>query len=232
MFLYKLFFALIFSILSELVNADSEVFELILEAPNTNIENHTLYINDHDDRLYIGQFDTPKEPILGKITEVGYLEFAGESNNEEVFNAVAIGKNYLYPSNNVTNYASPFSIENGYLQLYSHDFHAVPSGMDNIYVIGSINAAAGRKEVLTIKIKAILKTDLNNNQENGNEDTVKNQTVIDNYHPASYTGASLSISINTVPFHHHHGNHGNKNNANPLDLNINNVAFYLLNSLF
>lgn len=70
---------------------------------------------------------------------------------------VGIGKNYLsvLPLSYSFIYAEPWTIVDGYLKLYGSDFHAVPSGdEDDVWVLGSINAAKNRSDMRVIKIKA------------------------------------------------------------------------------
>lgn len=185
-------------------------FQLILESDNSELNETSLYIDPQDDRLYIARNISEKEIVTGYLNSVGYLLLTQSAAHN--YSGVAIGKNYLYPVGQSleTKYASPFTIKDGFLKLYSHDFHAVPSGVDGIHVIGSINAAAGRSDVIPIKIRANFLTPF----------------AISCFVPPNYAGQSATISINTIPFMHHHKESNNSN----LLINIFNIMFYLLNS--
>lgn len=175
------------------INARSQDFHLIVEAPGTILENCILYISYEDNRLYMANETTMPE-AEGVILENGKVLL-----EEEMSLGIGIGKNYLFPSHNVSLFASPFTIQGGYLKLYSNDFHAVPSGIDGIYVIGSINAAAGRSDVIPIKIKPII-------GEFGVKINKSNQVIVaSDYDAPNYSGTMKSISPRTKPYNMHHG---------------------------
>jgi hypothetical protein len=151
-------------------------FDVVSEG--TLLELANLYLSSDDHRLYIANSSIKEHwtPLKGELQKNGTIIL---DNGQ----GLAIGKNYLYPSSNVSHFAAPFSVRDGDLLLYGHNFHAVPSGEDGIYVIGSINAAAGRPEVIEVKV------------------------AVDSmiyYDPPQYTGTMQLISVNTVPFMHHH----------------------------
>lgn len=193
------------------INDFTPEFQLILESDNNKLNETSLYIDPNDDRLYIAHNVSKKEIVTGYINAVGYLLLTSSAAHN--YSGVAIGKNYLYPVDQSleSKYASPFTIKDGLLKLYSHDFHAVPSGLDGIHVIGSINAAAGRSDVIPIKIRANFLTSFDKSS----------------FFPPDYTGQSATISINTIPFMHHHS----KSKDSNLLINIFNIMFYLLNSI-
>ncbi|QEU61161.1 hypothetical protein KDRO_E00320 [Kluyveromyces lactis] len=126
--------------------ADSSNFTLECYAPGTALFNGHIYIGD-DKKIYIANVT---ETAKGIVLSNGSLEMDDEK-------VMGIGKNYLSLEADSSSFAIayPFTIERGILKLYGEDFHAVPSGKDGIYVLGSINAAAGRDDVIPIQIKAI-----------------------------------------------------------------------------
>ncbi|CAM9011089.1 hypothetical protein WICANDRAFT_78659 [Wickerhamomyces anomalus NRRL Y-366-8] len=140
----KLSFLLSFLSTSAIVLANTQNFTLKCFAPNTVLEDANLHV-DEDNKIYIANVS---ETATGQLLNNGSLAI-GDT-------IMGIGKNYLSLEADSTSfeYVNSWSIENGYLKLYGSDFHAVPSGMDGIYVLGSINAAAGRDDVIPIAIKA------------------------------------------------------------------------------
>lgn len=130
---------------SSLVLTSSPEFELVLDAPDTILSDASIYVGD-DLKIYIAN-DT--EPASGYIANNGSLMIENY--------AVGIGKNYLSLTGFSSSFepAVPWSIEDGLLKLYDNDFHAVPSGMDGIYVIGNANAHSGQDDVIPIGIKAV-----------------------------------------------------------------------------
>lgn len=157
---------------------------LTVQPNSDHLVNAQMYLSPNDNRIYITNktsIDTSWTPLKGEIQKDGTLKLNQTSS-------IAIGKNYLYPSDNSSHFASPFSIRDGTLLLYGHNFHAVPSGVDDVYVIGSINAAAGRPDMVEFEV--------------GVDELVY-------YDPPEYEGTMRLISVNTVPFmHHHHSKHG------------------------
>lgn len=145
----KSYYSLIGTILIGIINfafASSSNFTLECYAPGTVLADAHIYIGS-DNKIYLGNVS---QLTNGVILNNGSLEL-------ESGKLMGIGKNYLSlsadsPSFEVLN---DFTVQNGTLKLYDQDFHAVPSGKEGVYVLGSINAAAGRSDVIPIQIKAI-----------------------------------------------------------------------------
>lgn len=153
------------------VFADSDIFTLVLSADGTDLESASLYLSD--EKFEIAHVIS-ESAITAYIMSNGTLVVNGNST-------VGIGKNYLSIAGFSSSYemADPWSIEDGYLKLYASDFHAVPSGEDDIYVLGSINAAASRSDVISVAIQAIA---------SGN-------TEASDYYPENYVDSSSSVSL-------------------------------------
>lgn len=137
---------LVFFTVLRVVSADSANFTLKCYAPGTVLSDANLFIDD-DFKIYLANTTS---------TSTGYVMTNG-SLMMDVGKVVGIGKNFisLVPASSSFEIAEPFSIQGGVLKLYGEDFHAVPSGQNNTYVLGSINAASGRADVVTLQIKAV-----------------------------------------------------------------------------
>ncbi|CDO95204.1 unnamed protein product [Kluyveromyces dobzhanskii CBS 2104] len=128
------------------VSASSSNFTLKCYSPGTDLAGANIYVTD-DNKIYIAN---------STLTASGVV-IANGSLQMEDGKMMGIGKNFLSLQADSASFeiAYPFIIENGVLKLYDEDFHAVPSGKDGVYVLGSVNAAAGRDDVIPIQIKAI-----------------------------------------------------------------------------
>jgi hypothetical protein len=128
--------------------ADSANFTLELYAPDSSIlKDCNVYISD-DDKFYISNSTTTNTAVV--LTN-GSLHI----NDKDI--AVGIGKNFLSLAADSASYqvAAPWSIQDGFLKLYGSDFHVVPSGEDGLYVMGSINAAVGRSDMIAVQVQAV-----------------------------------------------------------------------------
>ncbi|CEP22049.1 unnamed protein product [Cyberlindnera jadinii] len=140
--LYSLLF------LSFRANADSDEFIMDLQADDSaTLKDASLYVGD-DGKFYIANVTT---------TETALVLTNGSLHITDHDIAVGIGKNYLSLAAESASYeiAEPWSIVDGYLKLYGSDFHAVPSGEDDTYVLGSINAAVGRDDMIEVSVRAL-----------------------------------------------------------------------------
>lgn len=129
----------------DLALAASETFAFKLDAAGTLLDGDNVYIEDS--RLSISDSSST---FSAQVQDDGTLLADGTT--------MGIGKNYLSLKEFSTSWmiAEPWSIVDGYVKLYGSDFHAVPNGENNGgYVLGSINAAAGRSDMIEVKIKAI-----------------------------------------------------------------------------
>jgi hypothetical protein len=129
--------------------ADSATFTMKVYAPNSDIlKECNVYISD-DDKFYISNATTTTNTAV--VLTNGSLHISDKDI------AVGIGKNFLSLTAESASYqiAAPWSIQDGFLKLYASDFHAVPSGEDGIYVMGSINAAVGRSDMIELQVKAV-----------------------------------------------------------------------------
>lgn len=167
---FSTLYSLILVCLFQLVSADTDSFTLDLYAPDTILADCSIYVSE--DKIYIAN---TTNTCKGFISTNGSLIIDNYS--------VGIGKNYLSLVGESASFESvdSWSIEDGYLKLYGNDFHAVPSGMDDIYVLGSVNAAAGRDDVIPVGIKA----------NTGNSD-------IKSYDPPSVTGSTTYSILETT----------------------------------
>jgi hypothetical protein len=125
--------------------SDSELFILELDGSGTELDGYDVYVGTD----YIFYMTDSNVTITAQIL----------ANQSLLINnfIVGIGKNYLSLVSLSTSFitATPWSIVDGYLKLYGSDFHAVPSGSGNNWVLGSINAAASRSDMREVKIKAL-----------------------------------------------------------------------------
>ena len=132
----KSYYSLIGTILIGIINfafASSSNFTLECYAPGTVLADAHIYIGS-DNKIYLGNVS---QLTNGVILNNGSLEL-------ESGKLMGIGKNYL-----------SLSADSPSFEVLNEDFHAVPSGKEGVYVLGSINAAAGRSDVIPIQIKAI-----------------------------------------------------------------------------
>lgn len=165
LFFYSLFFALVLT-----VRADSLNFTLACYAPNTVLSEANIYIAD-DYKVYVSN---------SSFTFTSYVMTNGSLMTDEGI-VMGIGKNYLSLDSFSSSFetAEPWSIQDGFLKLYGSDFHAVPSGAENIYVLGSINAAASRDDMIPIRIKAV----------------DRSGAVVQDYNPSDSDSTSTSVSV-------------------------------------
>lgn len=165
-----LFLVLLFSALISKVRCDSLNFTLECHAPNTVLSEANVYIAD-DYKVYVSNSSS---------TFNSYVMTNGSLMTNEGL-VMGIGKNYLSLDSFSSSFevASPWTIKDGYLKLFGSDFHAVPSGVDNIYVLGSINAAALRTDVIPVAIKAV-------------DDSGQ---VVQDYTPSGSDSTSTSVSV-------------------------------------
>ncbi|CDO95207.1 unnamed protein product [Kluyveromyces dobzhanskii CBS 2104] len=127
----------------KLIVANTQTFSLKLDAPGTNLDGFNLYI-DSTNKVLLSKTD---QCINATIADDGTLILdSGET--------MGIGRNFLSTKAISSTWivAEPWTIENGKLKLYGADFHSLYSGAEDIYVMGSVNAAAGRSDVIEISI--------------------------------------------------------------------------------
>ena len=131
-------------ILLNTVFGDSVTFTWKLDASGTAIDGYEPKIGENT-RVDLNE---DSGSLSGYIDDQGQFIVDGKT--------MGIGKNYLSAEAQSSSWivAEPFTIVDGYLKLYGSDFHAVPNGEDDGYVLGSINAAAGRSDMIPVKIKA------------------------------------------------------------------------------
>lgn len=126
-----------------LITAASEDFTLKLSAAGTKLDGFNIYVDDQH-RIVLSKSG---QSMSGAIQDDGTLKL----NNGET---VGIGKNYLSTEALSSSFiiAEPWTIVGGKLKLYDGDFHSIYSGTDDIYVLGSKNAAMGRSDVIVVSI--------------------------------------------------------------------------------
>ncbi|BAP70002.1 hypothetical protein KLMA_10829 [Kluyveromyces marxianus] len=126
-----------------LITAASEDFTLKLSAAGTKVDGFNIYVDDQH-RIVLSKSG---QSMSGAIQDDGTLKL----NNGET---VGIGKNYLSTEALSSSFiiAEPWTIVGGKLKLYDGDFHSIYSGTDDIYVLGSKNAAMGRSDVIVVSI--------------------------------------------------------------------------------
>ena len=131
-------------ILLNTVFGDSVTFTWKLDASGTAIDGYEPKIGENT-RVDLNE---DSGSLSGYIDDKGQFIVDGKT--------MGIGKNYLSAEAQSSSWivAEPFTIVDGYLKLYGSDFHAVPNGEDDGYVLGSINAAAKRSDMIPVKIKA------------------------------------------------------------------------------
>jgi hypothetical protein len=131
-------------ILLNTVFGDSVTFTWKLDASGTAIDGYEPKIGENP-RVDLNE---DSGSLSGYIDDKGQFIVDGKT--------MGIGKNYLSAEAQSSSWivAEPFTIVDGYLKLYGSDFHAVPNGEDDGYVLGSINAAAKRSDMIPVKIKA------------------------------------------------------------------------------
>ncbi|ODV72428.1 uncharacterized protein CYBJADRAFT_21100 [Cyberlindnera jadinii NRRL Y-1542] len=131
-------------ILLNTVFGDSVTFTWKLDASGTAIDGYEPKIGENT-RVDLNE---DSGSLSGYIDDQGQFIVDGKT--------MGIGKNYLSAEAQSSSWivAEPFTIVDGYLKLYGSDFHAVPNGDDDGYVLGSINAAAKRSDMIPVKIKA------------------------------------------------------------------------------
>ncbi len=132
------------SSLANVIIAASEEFTLKLQADGTALAGDNIHISS-DNKFFISDTD---QTATGQIEDDGTLKINGYT--------VGVGKNYLSLTADSSSFmtAEPWSIVGGQLKLYGSNFHAVPSGQNGIYVLGTINAASGRSDVVNVAIEA------------------------------------------------------------------------------
>ncbi|MDI6051392.1 hypothetical protein QLS31_16340, partial [Flavobacterium sp. XS2P24] len=132
------------SSLANVIIAASEEFTLKLQADGTALAGDNIHISS-DNKFFISDTD---QTATGQIEDDGTLKINGYT--------VGVGKNYLSLTADSSSFmtAEPWSIVGGQLKLYGSNFHAVPSGQSGIYVLGTINAASGRSDVINVAIEA------------------------------------------------------------------------------
>lgn len=132
------------SSLANIIIAASEEFTLKLQADGTALAGDNIHISS-DNEFFISDTD---QTATGQIEDDGTLKINGYT--------VGVGKNYLSLTADSSSFmtAEPWSIVGGQLKLYGSNFHAVPSGQNGIYVLGTINAASGRSDVINVAIEA------------------------------------------------------------------------------
>lgn len=132
------------SSLANVIIAASEEFTLKLQADGTALAGDNIHISS-DNKFFISDTD---QTATGQIEDDGTLKINGFT--------VGVGKNYLSLTADSSSFmtAEPWSIVGGQLKLYGSNFHAVPSGQNGIYVLGTINAASGRSDVINVAIEA------------------------------------------------------------------------------
>lgn len=126
-----------------LITAASEDFTLKLSAAGTKVDGFNIYVDDQH-RIVLSKSG---QSMSGAIQDDGTLKL----NNGET---VGIGKNYLSTEALSSSFiiAEPWTIVGGKLKLYDGGFHSIYSGTDDIYVLGSKNAAMGRSDVIVVSI--------------------------------------------------------------------------------
>lgn len=176
-------------LLLNVVLGDSSEFTLKLSAPGTALDNGFIYWDS--DVFYLAKSANTKGDITTKILTNGSLVIISDSNT-----VAGISKNYFSTKAFSSTYtiAYPWTISSGHLKYDGNDFHAVPSGHDDgSYVLGSINAAAGRDTVFEISILAIGDDGQTLGDYDSNDDAISSSTSI-----SSSSISSSSASIDDV----------------------------------
>lgn len=159
-----------------LITAASEDFTLKLSAAGTKVDGFNIYVDDQH-RIVLSKSG---QSMSGAIQDDGTLKL----NNGET---VGIGKNYLSTEALSSSFiiAEPWTIVGGKLKLYDGDFHSIYSGTDDIYVLGSKNAAMGRSDVIVVSIVPV--------DSNGN-------VIADFFATTSSSSAASSTAAKTSSF--------------------------------
>ncbi|QEU61158.1 hypothetical protein KDRO_E00290 [Kluyveromyces lactis] len=131
------------SFFARLITAASATFSLKLDAPDTKVDGFNVYL-DSDYRVMLAKTD---QSLSATIQDDGTLLLDDGKT-------MGIGRNYLSAKaiSSAWIVAEPWAIEGGKLKLYGGNFHSVYSGSDNVYVLGSSNAAAGRPDMIEVNI--------------------------------------------------------------------------------
>lgn len=126
----------------------SDVFNLTLSSSESTLNG--LVINQQDDNIFVSASGTG-ETLTGAIQGNGGFLIQYSSADY-----IGISSNYLTITNDNTNIATPFSIEDGYLQLYGEkDFKVIPSGETDTWILASSNAVSSASNVFTVNIKPV-----------------------------------------------------------------------------
>jgi hypothetical protein len=127
----------------ELISAKSATFTLKLDSSASALSGFEPSVHSGGIRI---DLDASGSSMSGYIDDDGQLIV-----DETV---MGIGKNYLALHSTSSSWiiAQPFTIVDGKLKLYGSDFHVVPNGEDSGYVLGSINAAATRSDMIPVAI--------------------------------------------------------------------------------
>lgn len=131
------------SFFARLITAASATFSLKVDAPDTKVDGFNVYL-DSDYRVMLAKTD---QSLSATIQDDGTLLLDDGKT-------MGIGRNYLSAKATSSAWivAEPWAIEGGKLTLYGGNFHSVYSGSDDVYVLGSSNAAAGRPDMIEVNI--------------------------------------------------------------------------------
>lgn len=131
------------SFFARLITAASATFSLKVDAPDTKVDGFNVYL-DSDYRVMLAKTD---QSLSATIQDDGTLLLDDGKT-------MGIGRNYLSAkaASSAWIVAEPWAIEGGKLTLYGGNFHSVYSGSDDVYVLGSSNAAAGRPDMIEVNI--------------------------------------------------------------------------------
>jgi hypothetical protein len=132
-----------FCAILELISAKSATFTLKLDSSSSVLSGFEPSVHSDGSRI---DLETSGSSISGYIDDNGQLIVDDT--------VMGIGKNYLALKSTSSSWiiAQPFTIVDGKLKLYGSDFHAVPNGEDSGYVLGSINAAVSRSDMIPVAI--------------------------------------------------------------------------------
>lgn len=143
----QMFFSFILTLLiaavSRVVAENSPDFTLRVYAPDTKLDGFNLFLKD-DGKLYIS---ATADVTVAHIYENGTLILDGQ--------VVGDGRNYLSTAAFSTAWkpASNWTITDGFLELYNKTYyHAIPSGNDGEYVLGTGNAVSSGNDITEIRI--------------------------------------------------------------------------------
>ncbi|CAH00162.1 uncharacterized protein KLLA0_E24927g [Kluyveromyces lactis] len=131
------------SFFARLITAASATFSLKVDAPDTKVDGFNVYL-DSDYRVMLAKTD---QSLSATIQDDGTLLLDDGKT-------MGIGRNYLSAKaiSSAWIVAEPWAIEGGKLTLYGGNFHSVYSRSDDVYVLGSSNAAAGRPDMIEVNI--------------------------------------------------------------------------------